>query len=62
MYIAQNIKDPKRFLISPDCKYESSTLDYNEAYRWKSLAACKVWCAGCGKKSWAPIKFSKIRK
>lgn len=62
MYLAQNIKDIKLFLISPDCKYESSTYDYTEAYKWKSLAACKVWCSGCGAGNWIPIKVSKIRK
>lgn len=62
MYVAQNIKDNKRFLISPDCKYESSTIDLDDAFKWKSIAACRVWCVGCGAGKWVPIKISDIRK
>lgn len=58
MYIAQNIEHPERFLISPDDYEESWTTDPGLAYKWKSLAGCKVWCGGCGGGEWKPIEFN----
>ena len=53
-YIAQNIKNPNLYLISPDTFDEEYTTDIKLAYHWKSLAACKVWCGGCGGREWRP--------
>ena len=44
MYVAQNIKHPERYLISPDTDEELWTTDPKLAYKWKSLPGCKVWC------------------
>jgi hypothetical protein len=57
MYIAQNIEHPERFLISPDTIESSWTTNQGLAYKWKTLAGCKVWCGGCGRKEWRPIQI-----
>lgn len=54
MYVAQNKEHPERYVLDPQDD-EMWTTDIKLAYKWKSLAGCKVWCGGVGWGMWKPI-------